>query len=720
MDEGSESLVNLLGKRPGKSRRMGSSRRHQRGAGNPEGIERLVEGDNLSNAGQEKGAGAGEAPPQNYAEHQSELLLPSMEIDIQQSQVQTECKTESESPVSRAHRHESESVEKSGRSVDLEDPAQKSEEGDMSNVEDHSSEEVSKGEVLFSLANENGQEEIKENKEREEERNPEKGQTVVSDGHSPTILEQSHNSTAAEQVETAKLQDTQLPLIMENTPIRCEGEISVQEGGKLGKTDQRGAETDTTDKSADIMVYEDTTLPQETSLPVPNKRERRIKLGSTRKRSRKAEVQIETGLEEDAMGQEIEKGEEPSLLEEPLGFEPAAPLGEIQAEEQKEKSIHYATDHEKGMECQVGDREDSDISTHKPEASDHSQLVEPSTFVKDWEIDTDTQLTLWSRESVEHSVAENTKHENLVEDTVILDQLNQSEDSLLPDKGSALSLNFNDLEQRSVDLEDPAQKSEEGDMSNVEDHSSEEVCKGEVLFSLDEENGHEKIKENKEREEERNPEKGQTVVSDGHSPTILEQSHNSTAAEQVETAKLQDTQLPLIMENMPIRCEGEISVQEGGKLGKTDQRGAETDTTDKSADIMVYEDTTLPQETSLPVPNKRERRIKLGSTRKCSHKAEVQIETGVEEDAMGQEIEEGEEPSLLEEPLGFEPAAPLGEIQAEKQKGKSIHYATDQKNRMECQVGDKEDSDISTHKPEASDHSQQAEPSTFLWGWIGR
>ncbi|XP_035236509.1 uncharacterized protein LOC118207243 isoform X2 [Anguilla anguilla] len=643
------------------------------------------------------------------------------------------------------------------RSPELEDHSQQSEEGETRNVEENSPGEDSKGDVLFTLAEESGNEKIKENKEKEEERNSENGQTVISDGQSPTLLEQNQDFTTAEQEQTVKLQDTQLPLVVENIPFSGEGEINVQEGeGHQGESIERGIQPDAKDRPADTMEYEDTTLAQETALPVPARRERRRKMGSTRKSSRRAEVQTDRGEEEDVvMGQEREEGEESSLVEEELGSETGAPSGELQAEKQKEKRIHQNTDKDKENESQVGDRKTSGISTRPPEISDDSEQAEHSTFsveneredkeesneeremeqvgtyhtpdISDYsdqaehstfvneELHTDTPLTFGRTEGVGQSEAESTKHENMFEDTVILDQLNQSEGSLFTEKDSALSVMLTDTQQRSPELEDHSQQSEEGETRNVEENSPGEDSKGDVLFTLAEESGNEKIKENKEKEEERNSENGQTVISDGQSPTLLEQNQDFTTAEQEQTAKLQDTQLPLVVENIPFSGEGEINVQEGeGHQGESAETGIQPDAKDRSADTMEYEDTTAPQETALPVPARRERRRKMGSTRKSSRRAEVQADRGEEEDVvMGQEREEGEESSLVEEELGSETGAPSGELQAEKQKEKRIHLIADEEKEMEYQVGDRESSGISAHTPEPSEFSEQAEHSTF-------
>ncbi|XP_064155706.1 trichohyalin-like isoform X2 [Anguilla rostrata] len=636
------------------------------------------------------------------------------------------------------------------RSPELEDHSQQSEEGETRNVEENSPGEDSKGDVLFTLAEESGNEKIKENKEKEEERNSENGQTVISDGQSPTLLEQNQDFTTAEQEQTVKLQDTQLPLVVENIPFSGEGEINVQEGeGHQGESIERGIQPDAKDRPADTMEYEDTTLAQETALPVPARRERRRKMGSTRKSSRRAEVQTDRGEEEDVvMGQEREEGEESSLVEEELGSEITATTGEIQTEKQDEKRIHLIADEEKEMEYQVGDRESSGISAHTPEPSEFSEQAEHSTFsvekeredkeesneeremeqvgtyhtpdISDYsdqaehstfvneELHTDTPLTFGRTEGVGQSEAESTKHENTFEDTVILDQLNQSEDSRLTEKDSALSVMLTDTQQRSLELEDHSQQSEEGETRNVEENSPGEDSKGDVLFTVAEESGNEKIKENKEKEEERNSENGQTVISDGQSPTLLEQNQDFTTAEQEQTVKLQDTQLPLVVENIPFSGEGEINVQEGeGHQGESAETGIQPDAKDRSTDTMEYEDTTAPQETALPVPARRERRRKMGSTRKSSRRAEVQTDRGEEEDVvMGQEREEGEESSLVEEELGSEITATSGEIQTEKQDDKRIHQNTDQdKENDESQVGDRKTSGISTYPTEVSDEN---------------
>ncbi|KAG5837928.1 hypothetical protein ANANG_G00218310 [Anguilla anguilla] len=636
------------------------------------------------------------------------------------------------------------------RSPELEDHSQQSEEGETRNVEENSPGEDSKGDVLFTLAEESGNEKIKENKEKEEERNSENGQTVISDGQSPTLLEQNQDFTTAEQEQTVKLQDTQLPLVVENIPFSGEGEINVQEGeGHQGESIERGIQPDAKDRPADTMEYEDTTLAQETALPVPARRERRRKMGSTRKSSRRAEVQTDRGEEEDVvMGQEREEGEESSLVEEELGSEITATTGEIQTEKQDEKRIHLIADEEKEMEYQVGDRESSGISAHTPEPSEFSEQAEHSTFsvekeredkeesneerkmehvgtyhtpdISDYsdqaehstfvneELHTDTPLTFGRTEGVGQSEAESTKHENMFEDTVILDQLNQSEDSRLTEKDSVLSVMLTDTQQRSPELEDHSQQSEEGETRNVEENSPGEDSKGDVLFTLAEESGNEKIKENKEKEEERNSENGQTVISDGQSHTLLEQNQDFTTAEQEQTVKLQDTQLPLVVENIPFSGEGEINVQEGeGHQGESAETGIQPDAKDRPADTMEYEDTTAPQETALPVPARRERRRKMGSTRKSSRRAEVQTERGEEEDVvMGQEREEGEESSLVEEELGSEITATSGEIQTEKQDDKRIHQNTDQdKENDESQVGDRKTSGISTYPTEVSDEN---------------
>ncbi|KAJ8372166.1 hypothetical protein AAFF_G00293830 [Aldrovandia affinis] len=199
------------------------------------------------------------------------------------------------------------------------------------------------------------------------------------------------------------------------------------------------------------------------------------------------------------------------------------------------------------------------------------------------------------------------------------------------------------------------------EMREEEKGSPAEEEKGDVLSSLTEESGDEKIKEKRESEENR---------SSDHSSAKLDQSESSTIAGYLEAAKLQDTELHF-------SCEGEISAgRAGGDQGQPGETGVKAHAEDTPADTMASMNINLAQDTSLPVPT--ERRRKLGSSRKSSHRAKMQTERGEEWNVMGPERGEGEEMSLLEEELVSQTTASPGEIHREQQMEQKSDNNTDQ------------------------------------------